>query len=106
MASGAREIRHGEIERCGDARGFGLSKDAGQFRPIVTVHTGHERRVAKVEEPHDLEQVIAYIVGTEGIVTAGGMNEGAVDPWWTDNDRIRTGLSWRDDHAASQSCLK
>jgi len=95
-------VRHGHVERRGDAEPLHATEQAGAFLSAVRVHAPHERRVAEVEELRSDEPSVVDVVGQKGIVRTGAVEKDAVHAGRADDHRVRTGLARGDDHAMGE----
>ena len=63
-----------------------------QLAPTVGVHPWHQRRIAEVKHPRIAQPFIGHVPGAEGLVHARAVEKAAIDPRWTDDDRVARGL--------------
>ena len=103
-----RRVGQREVQRRGATtrqRGGSLDplEDLRQLAPTILIHQPHQGRIAEVEQPGPGDQVVAHVIGREGVVGAGVMQEDAVDARCVHDHGVGGGDRGIDHHAVDQS---
>ena len=73
----------------------------GQFMPPVSIHPGHQRRVAEMKEPGLSQKIVAYVLYTKGVVGPWVVQKQAINAWRVNDQGIGTGLTGDNNHSLS-----
>ena len=102
----ALRIDAAEVERGRRPHGVHPLEQSSQLFTVVGVHLAHQWGVAEVEHTRPGERAIGDVIGAEGPVGAGAVQEGAVDAGRADRDRVAGHVALRHDDLARQVALQ